>query len=179
MGCPPASMKSIVRSFASRTSWKGPQRRGVSTPRMSASCAAEDAASVARAIVWFSCTGMGAVSHRQQHRAPVAEEALVDREAGRGALDLTALGLASELPGDLAHLGDRLGGHGLPEAGQATARVHRHPAPDRRVAVVEELLGLAGLAEADVLVPVELERGGEVVDLGQAELVGPDAGLLV
>src|SRR5918993_453562 len=70
------------------------------------------------------------VSAREQHRAAVAEEALVDREAGGGAL-------------------------------------------------VEEPLRLAGLAEPDVLVPVELEGGRQVVDLGQAQLVRPDAGLLV
>jgi hypothetical protein len=29
------------------------------------------------------------------------------------------------------------------------------------------LLGLAELAQPDVLVPVELERGGQVVDLGE------------
>ena len=40
-------------------------------------------------------------------------------------------------------------------------------------------LGLALLAQADVLVPVELERGGQVVDLGQDEVVGADARLLV
>jgi hypothetical protein len=46
-------------------------------------------------------------------------------------------------------------------------------------AVAEQLLGLARLAEADVLVPVELEGGGEVVDLGDVDVVGADAGLLV
>ena len=37
------------------------------------------------------------------------------------ALDLTALGLAAQLPGDLAHLRQRLGRDGLAEAGQAAA----------------------------------------------------------
>src|SRR5262245_2147765 len=40
------------------------------------------------------------------HRAAVAEEALVDRQAGTRALDLPAVGTAAELPGELAHLGD-------------------------------------------------------------------------
>ena len=38
-------------------------------------------------------------------------------------------------------------------------------------------LGLALGAQPEVLVPVELQRGGQVVDLGQAEVFGPDAGL--
>ena len=162
---------------------EGPQRRGGAKPSISERSAADASASVARAMVWFSCTGMRAVcaspSGREEHRAAVAEEALVDREAGLGPLDLAALGLAPELPGDLADLGDRLGRHGLAEAGEPAARVHRDAPADRRVAVVQQLLGLARLAEPDVLVPVELERGGEVVDLGEAQLVGTDAGLLV
>ena len=51
--------------------------------------------------------------------------------------------------------------------------------PIAGVAVVEQLLGLARLAEPDVLVPVELEGGGQVVDLGEAQVLGADAGLLV
>src|SRR5688572_19625647 len=103
-------------------------------------------------MVWLSWTGTKPILlRRQQDRAAVTEEALVDREAGLGALDLAALGLPPELPRDLAHLGERLGGDRLPEAGQAAARVHGDPAADGGVAVVEQLLGLAGLAEADVL----------------------------
>ena len=86
----------------------------------------------------------------------------------RRALHLAAAGLAPQLPGDLAHLGDGLGGDGLAEAGEPAARVHRDAAADRGVARAQQRLGLALLAQADVLVPVELERGGEVVDLGQA-----------
>ena len=54
----------------------------------------------------------------------MAEEALVDGEAGGGALDLAAGGLAPQLPRDLAHLRDRLRGDGLAEAGEPAARVH-------------------------------------------------------
>jgi hypothetical protein len=60
----------------------------------------------------------------------VAEEALVGGDADRGALDLAAGGLAPELPGDLADLGDRLGGDGLAEAGQPAARVDRDAAAE-------------------------------------------------
>ena len=63
----------------------------------------------------------------------VAEEALVDRQADAGALDLAAVGLAVELPGELAHLRDRLRGHGFAEAGEAAAR--RSPGCGRRCVV--------------------------------------------
>ena len=97
----------------------------------------------------------------------------------RRALDLAGAGLAPQLPGDLAHLGDRLGGDRLAEAGQPAARVHRDAAAELGVAGAQQRLGLALAAEPDVLVPVELERGRQVVHLGQAEVVGADARLLV
>src|SRR5262245_49172435 len=114
-------MKSIVMSLESRTPWNGPHRSGSSSPRISAICAAEASASVARAMVWLSCTGMRAVSHRQQHRAPVTEETLVDGEPRRRPLDLATVRLAAELPADLADLGERLGGDRLTEAREPTA----------------------------------------------------------
>ena len=77
--------------------------------------------------------------------------------ADPGALDLPAGGLPPHLPDELAHLGDGLGGDGLAEARQPPARVHRDPAPERGVAVAQQPLGLALLAQSDVLVPVELE----------------------
>src|SRR5579871_5820887 len=88
----------------------------------------------------------------------VAEQALVDGQADLRALDLATGGLASQLPRQLAHLGDGLGGNGFAEAREATRRVDRDAPTDRRVTVVDEPLGLALLAQADVLVPVELER---------------------
>ena len=39
--------------------------------------------------------------------------------------DLAAVGATLDLPGELADLRDRLGGHGLAEAREAAARVHR------------------------------------------------------
>ena len=89
------------------------------------------------------------------------------------------VGPAPQLPDQLAHLGDGLGRDGLAEAGQPTAGVDRDAAAQGRVAVAEELLRLALLAQADVLVPVELEGGRQVVDLGQVDVLGADAGLLV
>ena len=89
------------------------------------------------------------------------------------------VGLAPQLPDQLAHLGDGLGRDGLAEARQSAARVDRDPAPDGGVAVAEQALGLTLLAQADVLVPVELEGRREVVDLGEVDVLGADAGLLV
>src|SRR5207244_1087284 len=128
----------------------------------------------------FGGWGRGAASLAlQDHRRAVTEQALVDGEADACTLDLAPLGLAPQLPGELADLGQGLGGHGLAEAGQPAAGVDGDTAADGGVAVVEQTLGLARLAEADVLVPVELEGGGEVVDLGHVEVVGTNAGLLV
>lgn len=107
------------------------------------------------------------------------EQTLVGRDADSGPIDLTAGGLAPQLPDEFAHLGDGLGRNSLAEARQPAGRIDRDPATQCRVAVAEQLLGLALLAEADVLVPVELECGGEVVDLSQTDVLGTDAGLLV
>src|SRR4051812_18211615 len=56
--------------------------------------------------------------HAQDHRGAVAEEPLVGGEADLRVLDLSTLGLAAQLPGDLAHLRQGLGRHRLAEAGQ-------------------------------------------------------------
>src|SRR5947208_6599912 len=118
-------------------------------------------------------------SDTRDHRRSVTEQALVDGEPDACPLDLAAGRLSPQLPGELAHLGDGLGGDRLAEARQPTAGVHRDASADGGVTVVEEALGLALLAEADVLVPVELQRRREVVHLGQVEVVGPDARLRV
>ena len=55
--------------------------------------------------------------------------------------------------------------------------VDRDPAADRRRAAAQQLLGLTLGAQAEVLVPVEFQRGRQVVDLGQADVLGADAGL--
>src|SRR3546814_6170797 len=91
--------------------------------------------------------GPDSQSGREQDGAAVAEEALVDGEAGAGALHLAALGLAAELPGDLADLRDGLGRDGLAEARQPTRRVARDAPAAGGVAVAQELLGLTGRSE--------------------------------
>ena len=55
---------------------------------------------------------------RDDHRRAVAEQALVCGDADCGALDLATGGLTAQLPGQLTHLGDRLGGNRLTEARQ-------------------------------------------------------------
>ena len=87
------------------------------------------------------------------------EQALVGGDADAGALDLAFPGLAPKLPGELAHLGDRLGGHGLTERTKATRRVDGKAAADLGDTVAQELLRLALGTEAELLVPVELEAG--------------------
>ena len=105
----------------------------------------------------------------------MAEQALVGRDADRGVLDLTAGGLPAQLPGEFADLRDRLGGDGLAEAGQSARRVDRDLAADGGRAAAQQRLGSALLAQPQVLVPVELQRRGQVVDLGQADVLGSDA----
>jgi len=57
-------------------------------------------------------------SGTQQHCGSVAEQALVRCDPDPGAFDLPRSGLSTELPGHLAHLGERLRRHRLAEAGQ-------------------------------------------------------------
>src|SRR6266540_3675488 len=75
----------------------------------------------------------------EDHRRAVAEQALVHGEPDIGALDLAFARVAPQLPRDLAHLGQRLGGDGLAEAREPAARVHGDATADRRRAVVDEL----------------------------------------
>ena len=107
------------------------------------------------------------------------EQALVDRQPDPGVCDLTSVGPAAQLPDDVAHLRDGLRGHGLAETCEAARGVHGDTAADRGVAVADQPFGLALLAEPDVLVPVELEGLGEVVDLGEIEILRADSGLFV
>src|SRR3954463_11036531 len=92
------------------------------------------------------------------HGRTVTEQPLVGGDADGRALDLAGTRLATELQRELDHLGDRLGGDRLPEAGQPAARVDRDAAPNGRRAGPQQVLRLALLAQPDALVPVELER---------------------
>ena len=105
----------------------------------------------------------------------MAEEALVDRQRDVGAGHLTRPRFATELPGHLAHLGNGLCGDGLAERSEPAAGIDRDAPTDGGLAGSEQQLGLALLGDADVFVPVELESGRKVVDLGELQVVGPDA----
>src|SRR3954464_13826160 len=107
----------------------------------------------------------------------MAEQALVGSNTDARALDLTAGGLALELPGQLAHLRDGLRRNGFAEAGQPAGGVDRDAATDRRRAAAQQLLGLTLGAKAKVLIPIQFQRGGQVVDLGEAEVLRADASL--
>src|SRR5687767_1351306 len=115
----------------------------------------------------------------RDHRRAVAEQALVRGDARLRVRDLAVACLAAQLPRELAHLRDRLRGPRLAEAAGPARRVAGDPAAQRRGAAAQEALRLAGLAQADVLVPVELERGREIVDLREREVFRSEAGLLV
>src|SRR3954469_15779544 len=109
----------------------------------------------------------------------MSEETLVRGDADRRALDLTRSGLTAKLPGDLTDLRERLRRHCFTEAGETATRVDRDPTTDRRVSVVQQPLGLAVLAQSDVLVPVQLQCARQVVDLREGQVLGSDAGFLV
>ena len=68
-------------------------------------------------------------------------------------------------------------GMASPKHAKPAGRIDRDPAADGRRAAAQQLLGLTLRAQPEVLVPVEFQRGGQVVDLGQAQVLGPDAGL--
>src|SRR5205807_5235680 len=74
------------------------------------------------------------------HGRAVSEQPLVDAQAYLGVLDLTALRLPPELPGQLADLRDGLRRNGFTEARQPAARVHRDPPAEGRVAVADQPL---------------------------------------
>lgn len=101
------------------------------------------------------------------------EQALIDSDAHGSVLNLTPGCRASQLPGDLADLGKRLGGDGLTEARQPTRRVDGNRSAQAGDAVSKEPLGVAFFAQPNVLVPVELESSRQVVDLRKAEFVRP------
>lgn len=78
----------------------------------------------------FPDSGSHQKSDGDDRAAAVAEEALVDREADFGAFNLAAFGLAAELPGQFADLGDRLGRDRFTKASKAAGGVDRHFAAD-------------------------------------------------
>ena len=109
----------------------------------------------------------------------MTEEPLIDSQSNVRVLDLSSLRAPLQLPRDLADLRDRLCRHGFSEACEPARRIDWDAPAERRVAVADQPLGLAFLAKADVLVPVQLQGGREVVHLGEVEVFGSETGLLV
>ena len=68
-------------------------------------------------------------------------------------------------------------GIGLAEAGEPAGGIDRDLPADGRRATAQQTLGLALGAQAEMLVPVEFQCGGQVVHLGKAEILGADTGL--
>ena len=67
----------------------------------------------------------------------------------------------------------------VPPRDQTAARVHRQRPPEHRDAVAHESNTLAGRREPKALVALHLRRRGRVVHLGEVDVAGPDARLLV
>ena len=91
----------------------------------------------------------------------MTEEALVHRDADLGTGDLAPGRLAAQLPRDLADLSECLCWHSFAETRKPAGRIHWHSSAKSGVPIGEQPLGLALFAEADVLVPVELESRNE------------------
>ena len=109
----------------------------------------------------------------------MAEQALIGGDAHTGAVHLTASGLTAQLPGEFTHLRQRLGRDGFAETCQAPRGIHRHPATDGGGTRAQQLLGTAHLTQPKMLVPVQLHGRGQVVHLGQVDVVGAHTSLLV
>ena len=81
----------------------------------------------------------------------MTEKALVGGDAHLGAFNLAISRLASQLPGELADLGARLGRDRLAEAAEAARRVDRDAAADLGRAVAREDDGARGLLSDGLL----------------------------
>jgi len=114
--------------------------------------------------------------HRHDAR-PAEAEVVLERDLR--ALDLTLLGRAAQVPHELGALREAGGAQRVTLGEQTTRRVRDELAAVGVVAVPDELLRLAFLAQAERLVREELVRGEAVVELDDLDLVGADAGLLV
>ena len=109
----------------------------------------------------------------------MAKQALVGGDADFRTLHLSITRLSAQLPGQFTDLGQGLGRHRLAEAGQAAGDVHRNPAAERGVTGAQQGCRLAAWGQLQILDPVQLQRGGQVVHLGQVDIRGTDARLLI
>src|SRR4051812_46481513 len=117
-----------------------------------------------------------AAIHR--HDAGTAEaEVVLQRDLG--ALDLAGFGLAAQVPDQLGALREAGGAERVALREQAAGRVGDELAAVGVVAVPDELLGAAFLAQAERLVGEQLVGGEAVVELDDVDVARADAGLLV
>jgi len=82
------------------------------------------------AIVSCRAMGRSLLLASDHDRRAVSEQSLIGRHPNPSSLDLSMTGLAPQLPGQFAHLRDRLGGNGLAERPQASAGIDRDPPTD-------------------------------------------------
>ena len=94
-------------------------------------------------------------------------------------VDLTLVGGAAQLPGELGALGEAGGAERVALGDQAAGGVDDPAAAVGGVVVVDELAALALAAQAERLVGQQLVGGEAVVQLDDVDVVGADAGLLV
>src|SRR5215217_3442169 len=125
-------------------------------------------------------------------RVPLGSCRLVDRDDGGtaetdvvlegrgGALHLAGIGVAAQLPGELAALGEAGRAEGVALGDQAARRVHhRAVAPVGGRLRLDEPVAMALLRETQGLVGDELVRREAIVQLADVDLFGGHARLLV
>ncbi len=100
-------------------------------------------------------------------------------KAHLGALDLTVPCLATQVGGDLEHVGDTGRTDRVPLGDESTGHVHRRGAVTERSPGVDEVACATPLTQPQVVVVDQFGRGKAVVQLDQVEVLGADAGLLV
>jgi hypothetical protein len=97
------------------------------------------------------------------HRRGVAAEAEGLAEAHLGVGDLALAGFAAQLPAELADLEEALGGGRLAERLEPATRVDGQLSGRCRLALLDQSLGLAGLAQAPVFREGQLVVDGVVL----------------
>src|SRR5579884_300144 len=101
---------------------------------------------------------------------------------GQGHLRVRHLALPAaplQLPGELDHLGGAGRADGVAAGQQASARVHREPAAQPGDPVQDQARRLPLLAQAELLVELQLRDRGGVVELDHVQVLGTHPGALV
>src|SRR6266851_9634047 len=109
--------------------------------------------------------------------AVVENPAAVLCEGRPGPRDLTAPAAAAQLVGQFDELGAAGGAERMAPGQQAAADVDRDTSAELGGAAADELRGIAGLGEAHFLVEPEFRGRAGVVDFGDVDVVGFQAGL--